>query len=82
MMGEWMGDTPQTVMSTRAPALLSKFPDMLFTGGGAQQDGSLGGDACHNTKRSGHHGHHLLGHHGIYHNDATKQILILRDHVT
>ena len=74
MMGEWMGDTPQTVMSTRAPALLSKFPDMLFTGGGAQQDGSLGGDACHNTKRSGHH--------GIYHNDATKQILILRDHVT
>ena len=82
MMGDWMGDTPQTVMSARAPTVLSKFPDMLFTGGGAQQDGSLGGDACHNTKRSGHHGHHLLGHHGIYHNDATKQILILRDHVT
>ena len=81
MMGEWMGDTPQTV-SIRAPAVLSKFLDMIFTGGGAQQDGSLGGDACHNTKRSGHHGHHLLGHHGIYHNDATKQILILRDHVT
>ena len=81
-MDDWMGDTPQTVMPTRAPAVLSKFPDMLFTGGGAQQDGSLGGDACHNTKRSGHHGHHVLGHHGIYHNDATKQILILRDHVT
>ena len=76
MMGEWMGDTPQTV-SIRAPAVLSKFLDMIFTGGGAQQDGSLGGDACHNTKRSGHHGHH-----GIYHNDATKQILTLRDHVT
>ena len=78
MMGDWMGDTSYT----RAPAVLSKFPDMLFTGGGAQQDGSLGGDACHNTKRSGHHGHHVLGHHGIYHNDATKQILTLRDHVT